>query len=325
MLACDGVVASNKDKGYILRRLLRRAIWYGKNYLFIPDNFTHLLVDPITEIYKDHYSEIEAKRDLVTSIFKNEEEKFVVTIGKAKRDMFKLADEFLEEKIARDKSLEVIIKTLPKRATGEMIFRIYETLGLPPDVVQEEFVANGWMLSTDFEKEFWEEKSQHQDLSRTAGKGMFKGGLQDQSEITTRYHTATHLLHASLRKILGDHVQQKGSNITAERLRFDFSHDSKLTDSQILEIENLINEKILEDLPVTKVEMKKSDALSQGALAFFPEKYPDVTNVYEIRGFSKELCGGPHVNSTGVIGKIKITREESAGSGVRRVYAVLST
>jgi len=150
---------------------------------------------------------------------------------------------------------------------------------------------------------------------------MFKGGLQDQSEITTKYHTATHLLHAALRQVLGSHVQQKGSNITVARLRFDFSHDSKLTDSQIHDIEDLVNQKISEDLPVTKVEMKKSDALAQGALAFFPEKYPEVTSVYQIGDFSKELCGGPHANSTGEIGRIKIVREESAGSGLRRIYA----
>ena len=171
------------------------------------------------------------------------------------------------------------------------------------------------------EEEFEKEKSKHQDLSRTAGKGMFKGGLQDHSETTTRYHTATHLLHAALRKVLGNSVSQKGSNITAERLRFDFSFDRKLTESEIKDVEDLVNQKIGEDLVVERLEMQKSKALEMGAMAFFPEKYPELTSVYKIGDFSLELCGGPHVASTGAIGKFKIDKEESAGSGVRRVYA----
>jgi alanyl-tRNA synthetase len=153
---------------------------------------------------------------------------------------------------------------------------------------------------------------------------MFKGGLQDHSEITTRYHTATHLLHSALRSILGQHVHQKGSNITAQRLRFDFSHPEKLSPDQITQVENFINRIVTSDLPVTRLEMPKADALAQGALAFFPEKYPDVTTVYKIADISFELCGGPHVTSTGQVGRIKIIKEESAGSGVRRIYAALA-
>ncbi len=173
-------------------------------------------------------------------------------------------------------------------------------------------------------QEFGKLKSAHQESSRTASKGMFKGGLQDQSETTTKYHTATHLLHAALRKVLGNHVSQKGSNITAERLRFDFSHPTKLTDEEIKKVEDLVNEKIAENIPVTKKEMNKNEAIAQGAMAFFPEKYPEITNVYSIGDFSKELCGGPHVSSTGEIGRIKIVKEESVGSGSRRIYAQLS-
>jgi alanyl-tRNA synthetase len=199
-------------------------------------------------------------------------------------------------------------------------FDLFQTYGFPQETIEELYKEN--FLKFD-KHEFETEFLKHQDLSRTASKGMFRGGLQDQSEITTKYHTATHLLHAALRQILGPHVQQKGSNITSERLRFDFSHPDKLTPDQISEIEKLVNLKISQNLPVTKTEMAKTQALAEGALAFFPEKYPEICSVYQIGDFSKELCGGPHVGSTGEIGSIKITREESAGSGVRRIYASL--
>ena len=153
---------------------------------------------------------------------------------------------------------------------------------------------------------------------------MFKGGLAEQSETVIKFHTATHLLHAALRQVLGNHVQQKGSNITSERLRFDFSNDKKLTDEQTKQVEDIINARIEDNIKVERLEMKKADALAQGALAFFPEKYPEVTSVYKIGDFSLELCGGPHVNSTGTIGRIKIIKETSAGSGIRRVYAKIS-
>ncbi len=295
-LIADGVTPSNKSQGYFLRRLLRRSLVKLQQLGISTTDFT-----PIIKAIIDTYSD--------TDYFKNSQ----VTV---------ISSEISSE-------AEKFAKTLKdglKRIGDTTPFDLFQTYGFPPEVTEELLKQEGKSLDWD---EFNKEKSQHQDLSRTAGKGMFKGGLQDQSEITTRYHTATHLLHASLRKILGDHVQQKGSNITADRLRFDFSHDSKLTNSQIHEIEDLVNQQIIKDLPVTKVEMRKTDALAQGALAFFPEKYPDVTNVYSIgdpstgsgQVFSKELCGGPHVNSTGIIGKIKITREESAGAGIRRIYA----
>lgn len=220
-----------------------------------------------------------------------------------------IADEISKFK----KTLDLGLKMVGKVSN----FDLYQSYGFPKEVIQE-------LCGDKFDEgEFEKEKSKHQDLSRTAGKGMFKSGLQDQSEVTTKYHTATHLLHASLRKILGNHVSQKGSNITAERLRFDFSFDRKLTDSEIKDVEDLVNQKIGEDLIVELLEMQKAKALAEGALAFFPEKYPEVTNVYKIGDFSMELCGGPHVNSTGEIGKINIFKEESAGAGVRRIYAKL--
>jgi len=197
-------------------------------------------------------------------------------------------------------------------------FDLYQTYGFPPEITEELLKQQGRKLDwTEFEKQ----KLAHQDLSRTSSKGIFKGGLQDQSEITTKYHTATHLLHAALRQVLGTHVQQKGSNITAVRLRFDFSHPRKLTEIEIVSVEKLVNQKIDEDIRVERLEMDKDKALAMGALAFFPEKYPQVTSIYKIGDFSLELCGGPHVDSTGQIGKIKIIKEESAGAGIRRVYA----
>jgi alanyl-tRNA synthetase len=203
-------------------------------------------------------------------------------------------------------------------------FNLYQTYGFPIEITEELYRQRNIKFNRE---EFDREVAKHQELSRTASSGMFKGGLQDQSEITVKYHTATHLLHKALRHVLGNHIAQKGSNITSERLRFDFSHPSKLTDQQITDIEKIINAKISADLPVTRQEMPKTKALSEGALAFFPEKYPEITSVYTIgpldNWYSKELCGGPHVSSTGEIGGIKIVKEESAGSGIRRIYARL--
>ena len=225
---------------------------------------------------------------------------------------FDLVNQTIEEEIFKfRKTLDTGLRMMGKVSN----FDLYQTYGFPKEVIKE-------LCGDKFdEEEFEREKVRHQDLSRTAGKGMFKGGLQDQSETTTRYHTATHLLHAALRQVLGNSVSQKGSNITAERLRFDFSYDKKLTEAEIKAVEKLVNQKIEENITVERLEMQKTEALKMGAMAFFPEKYPDLTSVYQIGDFSLELCGGPHVASTGAIGKFKIEKEESAGSGVRRVYA----
>ncbi len=290
-LIADGVLPSNKGQGYFLRRLLRRAMVKLQKL-----NIDNLNYSPIIKSVFDIYSS--------TNYLKNTDQKLVL-------------DQIIEESQKFAQTLKIGLKKL-----GEVTpFDLYQSYGFPIEVIEELYVEKNMIFD---KKNFEEEKTKHQDLSRTAGKGMFKGGLQDHSEVTTKYHTATHLLHASLRKILGDHVQQKGSNITAERLRFDFSHSDKLTPDQISQIENLINEKISENIPVTKTEMNKNEALTKGALAFFPEKYPEITNVYQVRDFSMELCGGPHVTSTGEIGKLKIFKEESAGANVRRIYAKIA-
>jgi len=283
----DGVLPGNKGQGYFLRRLLRRAAVKMKQ---LQGKELAKTVDAVVATYPMYLS---------------------------KSDTQPIKDVIQEELDKFDKTLDEGLKKLGQVSA----FDLYQSYGFPKEVIVELYSQKGMKFD---EGEFDNLKQQHQDQSRTAGKGMFKGGLADQSETTTKYHTATHLLHAALRKILGTHVSQKGSNITAERLRFDFSHPNKLTPEQITEVKKLVNEKIAENIPVTKQEMNKNEAIAKGAMAFFPEKYPEVTNVYSISDFSMELCGGPHVSSTGEIGGIKIIREESVGSGVRRIYAAIS-
>ena len=282
-LIADGVTPSNKAQGYFLRRLLRRAMVKLQSPI-IPD-----MVEAVFATYSDTSYFDQVNPNQVYEIIAGEQDKF-------------------------NKTLREGLKKLEEVSP----FDLFQTYGFPVEITEELYKEKG--LKFD-KKEFEKELTKHQELSRTSSKGMFRGGLQDHSDVTTRYHTATHLLHAALRHVLGSHVQQKGSNITAERLRFDFSHTDKLTTEQIKKIEDLINTKVKENIPVTKTEMPKTKALAEGALAFFPERYPDVTSVYQIGDFSKELCGGPHVNSTGEIGRIKIIKEESAGAGVRRIYA----
>jgi alanyl-tRNA synthetase len=303
MLITDGVAPSNKAQGYMLRRLIRRAALKMKKIQNQPIvELTKKICLAIGNIYNDIY--LDSEKTLNTTVV--------------------LSDEVDQFDIALNRGTKEISKY--SKLDGKIAFDLFQTYGFPWELTAEIAADLGQEIDP---KEFESEFKKHQDLSRTASKGMFKGGLQDQSETVTKYHTATHLLHKALRITLGDHVQQKGSNITSERLRFDFSHSEKLTPEQIQLIEQEINLKISDNLPVTRIEMPKSDALAQGALAFFPEKYPEITSVYTIgdavHWYSKELCGGPHVTSTGVIGKIKIIKEESAGAGIRRIYAQLAT
>jgi len=289
----DGVLPSNKERGYILRRLIRRAALQLRNLGINPSESFGSIVNAVIKLMKQYYPDIDNPAPLES--IGSEIAKFQTTLDRGLKEFNKV-----------------------EKVTGKVAFDLFQTYGFPWELTVELALEKGQKIDKqEFENEF----KKHQDLSRTANKGVFKGGLQDQSEVTTRYHTATHLLHAALRQVLGSHVQQKGSNITGDRLRFDFSHSEKLTLDQMNQIENLINQKISENIKVVKTEMPKQKALAEGALAFFPERYPDVTSVYQIGDFSKELCGGPHVNSTGGIGSIKITKEESAGAGLRRIYA----
>ena len=306
-IIADGVEPSNKEAGYVLRRLIRRSIRQGK-ILGIETNFISQIADAVLnnqDNYAGIYPELNENRDKIISILDAEENKFRKTINNGLREINKL--------IERNKSV-----------SGKEAFTLYESFGFPVEMIQEELEKNNLSLNID---EFNQSKEEHQKLSQTLSAGKFKSGLADNSEIITKYHTTTHLLHTALRKILGDHVQQSGSNITADRLRFDFSHTDKLTSDQLKSVEDLVNQQIKASLIVTKETMPFTQAQLEGAIAFFGNKYPEIVSVYTIGPkdsyFSKEVCTGPHVNNTNELGTFEITKEESAGSGRRRIYAVL--
>ena len=295
MMMADGVLPSNKLQGYVLRRLIRRAILYARPLGLSVEK----LVVPAAEIYKDAYPAV---------LQQSHEIKLLV----------------VEETLRFGRTLERGLKEVEKSdiIDGKTAFYLYESFGFPWEMTEELAREKGQIVDREgFEQEFRE----HQRKSRTAAAGMFKGGLADHSEEVIKLHTATHLLHQALRTILGSHVSQKGSNITAERLRFDFSHPTKVTDDELKRISDLVNQKIREDLPVTFNIMDKDEAIANGALAFFGERYGDKVKVYSIGDFSKEICGGPHVDKTGVLGSFTITKEESLGAGIRRIYATLSS
>ncbi|MBI4058368.1 alanine--tRNA ligase [Candidatus Gottesmanbacteria bacterium] len=299
MMMSDGVLPSNKLQGYVLRRLIRRSLLHGRKLGLVGDwKYVGNLVVPVAEMYQDIYPEV---------VHKTGEIKLLLE----------------EEALRFGKSLENGLREIEKveKLDGTTAFKLYETFGFPSEMTEEIALERGQKVEKgEFEKAFKE----HQEKSRTAAKGMFKGGLEDHSEEVIKLHTATHLLHQALRIVLGTHVQQKGSNITAERLRFDYSHTKKLTPEEIKLVENLVNQNIKEDLPVSFKVTTYEDAIKEGALAFFGERYPEKVKVYTINGFSKEICGGPHVEHTGILGTFKITKEEALGAGLRRVYAVVS-
>ena len=299
----DGVVPGNVERGYVLRRLIRRAVRYGR--IIGLRNFLAKIADPVFGIYDD-YPELEKNRRHILQELEKEEKKFLKK---------------LEQGI---KVFEKMIKG-KKEISGKEVFLLYQSYGFPLEMTQE--LAEEKKIAVDrkgFEKEF----KKHQELSRTESAGKFKSGLADESETTTKLHTATHLLLAALRKVLKDNsIIQKGSNITPERLRFDFSFPRKLTKEEISEIENLVNEQIQKSLEVTRKIMPPEEAKKQGALGAFDEKYGDKVSVYTIGGFSKEICAGPHVKNTKELSeggkKFKIKKEESSSAGVRRIKAVL--
>jgi len=301
-LISDGAIPSNKDQGYFTRRLLRRAIRFG-NLIDIKKFFCEEVGKSFIEEYKEVYPELEKNKDFILEELFKEEEKFKKTLDTGLKELKKIAEY--------------------GKIDGNKLFYIYETYGLPIEMSQE--IMSGWGMTFD-EKTMKEAKDAfriHQELSRKGAEKKFKSGLADSSEKTTKLHTATHLLQAALRKILGETVSQKGSNITAERLRFDFSYPQKLTLEQIKKIENLVNDKIKENLEVKKEEKSLNEALASGACAFFKEKYPEWVTVYSIGDFSKEICAGPHVKNTKELGHFIIKKEESIGAGVRRIKAIL--
>jgi len=296
---------SNIGAGYVLRRLIRRAVRHGKK-LGIDGNFLSVPASAVIAQNAGFYTELKENETLILTELKAEEDRFLETLKKGESEF--------------EKMLPNLLKNPKKIIPGRMAFKLYDTYGFPIELTEELASESGLTVNRE---EFDEAFKKHQELSRAGSEQVFKGGLADHSEQTTAYHTATHLLHKALRMVLGDHVQQKGSNITAERLRFDFSHPEPMTDAEKKEVERLVNEAIKADLPVTMEVMPLEEAKKIGAMALFGEKYEDVVKVYKIGDFSTEVCGGPHVEKTGGLGNFVIKKEQSSSSGVRRIRAVL--
>ena len=299
------VLPSNTDRGYILRRLIRRAIRHSR-YLNIDNstNWEEQLALIIIDMYSKYYSELIENKSVILDELKKEKEKFIRTLEKGLKAFAK----------------ETANLHAGDTINGELAFKLYDTYGFPIELTIEE--ASNKQLYVDCDG-FYKKFEAHQELSRTASKGMFKGGLAGDSEKETRYHTATHLLNAALKVIVGPDVHQKGSNITDERMRFDFTCDHKLTDEEKEKVENLVNKWIDEKLDVSILEVPKEEAVKMGAEAMFIDRYPDIVTVYKIGDVSKEICMGPHVKNTSEVGKFKITKEEASSAGVRRIKAVI--
>ena len=299
-----GIKPSNTDQGYILRRLIRRTIRYAKKLnIDINSDWEQQLAELIINKYSKYYGELERNKSDILETLKNEKIKFNRTLEHGLKEF---------EKVVKNIEGNTINK--------DIAFRLYDTFGFPIELTEELAGELGLKVDTEgFKQKF----AEHQEKSRQGSTGKFKGGLASTGEMETKYHTATHLLNAALKKVLGPHVHQKGSNITAERMRFDFSHPAKMTDEEKKQAEDLVNEYIKMAIPVEKLEMKKEDALKMGAEAMFIDKYGDIVSVYKIGDVSLELCGGPHVKNTSELGHFKIKKEEASSAGVRRIKAIL--
>ncbi len=294
-----GIVPSNLDQGYVLRRLIRRAVRYGKQ-IGINEPFLNKVAKVVIRQLHLIYPELKTNEQFIFNELLKEEEKFATTLEKGLREF---------EKMSQDKNL-----------SGKEAFILFSTYGFPFEMTVELAKETGLNISRE---EFDEEFEKHQALSRQGAEQKFKGGLADTGEDTRKLHTATHLLQAALRQVLGAHVFQKGSNITPERLRFDFSHPEKMTPEQIVQVESLINEWIVKNYEVKCEEIPYMDAKERGAIGLFEDKYGEVVKLYSVGDISCELCGGPHANHTGELGKFKIVKEEASSAGVRRIKAVL--
>ncbi len=291
---------SNVEQGYIVRRLLRKSI-HSADRLGIHQGFMKDLAEIVIEMYRSVYDEVGRNRDFIMKNIKAEEAKFRKTLGKALRKFDRILNE-------------------TGTMTGNDAFLLFTSFGLPLEMTRDLAEEKGIKIDM---KEFRKEFEHHREVSRTAAEGKFKGGLADHSEEITKLHTATHLLQAALRKVLGDKVSQTGSNITKERLRFDFAFDRKLTPEEVQQVEDLVNKVIAGNLEITQTFMAFDEAISQGALAFFKEIYGETVSVYRVGDFSMELCGGPHVELTGVLGHFKIAKQKKIGAGIIRIRAIL--
>ena len=305
MIISDGGRPSNVDRGYVLRRLIRRMVRH-MNKLQINLDEISTLIDINVENLKEMYPELETNCETIKSVIIEEKNKFVKTLTHGEREF--------QKEMNKAKGQE---KTM---MDGQVVFKLYDTYGFPPEVTKE--LAEENEMTVDMKK-FDELFKAHQEKSRMGSEQKFKGGLAEQNDITIAYHTATHLLNAALKQVLGPDTHQRGSNITVERMRFDFNCDHKMTDEEKQKVEDLVNQWIKEAIPVTIEEMKKEDAVKSGAECMFIEKYPDVVTVYSIGDVSKELCGGPHVKNTSELGTFKIKKEEASSAGVRRIKAIL--
>ncbi len=303
---------SNTDQGYIIRRLIRRALRSARQLGISQDGFIVEASKMIIDFYKEDYKELERNQDFICQSLSEEERKFSKMIERGEKVLNSLANSATE-------------------ITGQMAFDLFQSHGYPLEMTEEIIAEKGIKKTVNFLEEYQKDFNQHQELSKTASAGKFKGGLADQSEATTKLHTAAHLLLESLRRVLGNHVEQRGSNITAERLRFDFSHNEKMTDEQKQEVEDLVNEAISQSYDVKCEEMTLEEAKTMGANGVFESRYGERVKVYSIGDFSgnsgvvfsKEICGGPHVEKLANLGHFKIQKEESSSSGVRRIKAVL--
>ena len=305
IIIADGGKPSNVDSGYVLRRLIRRMTRHLNKLEVDLDELQGLIELYIDEL-KELYPEMQQNRETIIKTIIEEKDKFIKTLKHGEKEFNKAIEK------AKEDGKDTI--------DGYTIFNLYETYGFPPEVTVELATEQGFKADMkEYEKLFKE----HQEKSRLGSEKKFKGGLAEQTEETISYHTATHLLHKALQIVLGEHAKQKGSNITSERLRFDFSHPKKMTKEEIQKVEDIVNEQIEKDLPVTCTEMSYDEAKKSGATGLFESKYGDKVKVYSIGDFSKEICGGPHVTSTGKLGKFKIKKEESSSAGVRRIKAVL--
>ena len=305
MIIADGGRPSNIDRGYVLRRLIRRMTRHMSKLQIDLENISDLIDLTINNL-NEMYPELQTKRDIIKNVIIEEKDKFIKTLGHGEKEFEKVINKLEQE------NKNVI--------DGKTIFKLYETYGFPPEITADLAQEKGYKIDlTEIDKLFKE----HQEKSRLGSEQKFKGGLAEQNEITTAYHTATHLLHQALRNVLGDHVKQSGSNITTERLRFDFSHPEKMTPEQIKQVEDIVNEQIKRDLNVVSEEMPLEEAKKSGAIGLFENKYGDTVKVYTIGDFSKEICGGPHVKHTGELGHFKIKKEESSSAGIRRIKAIL--
>ena len=306
MIISDGGRPSNVDRGYVLRRLIRRMVRH-MNKLQIELSNLSTLIELNVESLKEMYPELEKNIEIIKSTIMEEKDKFVKTIAHGEKEFIKAMNNSKNQG--------------KNKIDDNTVFKLYDTYGFPPELTKE--LASENQMEVDLD-EFNKLYKEHQEKSRLGSEAKFKGGLAEQNEITISYHTATHLLNAALKVVLGPDTHQRGSNITAERMRFDFNCDHKMTEEEKKKVEDLVNEWIKQAIPVTVQEMKKEEAIKSGAECMFIEKYPDIVTVYSIGNISKELCGGPHVKNTSEIGTFKIKKEEASSAGIRRIKAVIS-